>query len=550
MERLFIVLIIAALSCYRAAAQTINLHEELTELDRAIKLSPEYVAKKQENIDHLKEKLAAATEARTRFRLTHELYEEYLAFSNDSALSYISRCVELARQAGSTALVGECLSEMAFQYSNTGMYDEAHYALQRVDSASLDRTGRAAFSHAYNHLYSELAFYTHEESLRQQYRELARHYEKVLLANADSSSLWVLQRREMTYMDEGRSDESLAVNDEWLSRVKVGSHPYALTTFYRYLEYKNRGDSLLMMHWLTESAISDVRNAIMDQGSMWELANLLMSQGDIDRAYHYISFAANCATRFGTRLRSWQLSPILAAIDSKYQQYNERDKQRTRVFLAILALLSLGLAFSLYDMWRQHKKLRAAHAKVHEQNAQLSALNAQLSTLNSRLSTTNNYLSEANIVKEEYVGHFMRLCSMYIDKMDAFRKRVNKMVKNHEYEDLYQLTRSQEFRDKELEDLYVSFDSAFLHLFPNFVSDFNALLRPEERITLEEKDRLNTSLRIFALIRLGIDDSSKIADFLNYSVNTIYNYRARIKNGALGDRENFEQHVREIGMPT
>ena len=550
MERLFIVLIISALSCYRAAAQTINLHEELTELDRAIKLSPEYVAKKQENIDHLKEKLAAATEARTRFRLTHELYEEYLAFSNDSALSYISRCVELARQAGSTALVGECLSEMAFQYSNTGMYDEAHYALQQVDSASLDRTGRAAFSHAYNHLYSELAFYTHEESLRQQYRELARHYEKVLLANADSSSLWVLQRREMTYMDEGRSNESLAVNDEWLSRVKVGSHPYALTTFYRYLEYKNRGDSLLMMHWLTESAISDVRNAIMDQGSMWELANLLMSQGDIDRAYHYISFAANCATRFGTRLRSWQLSPILAAIDSKYQQYNERDKQRTRVFLAILALLSLGLAFSLYDMWRQHKKLRAAHAKVHEQNAQLSALNAQLSTLNSRLSTNNNYLSEANIVKEEYVGHFMRLCSMYIDKMDAFRKRVNKMVKNHEYEDLYQLTRSQEFRDKELEDLYVSFDSAFLHLVPNFVSDFNSLLRPEERITLEEKDRLNTSLRIFALIRLGIDDSSKIADFLHYSPNTIYNYRARIKNGALGDRENFEQHVREIGMPT
>ena len=148
------------------------------------------------------------------------------------------------------------------------------------------------------------------------------------------------------------------------------------------------------------------------------------------------------------------------------------------------------------------------------------------------------------------MGHFMRLCSMYIDKIDTFRKRVNKMVKNHEYDDLYQLTRSQEFRDKELEDLYVSFDSAFLHLFPNFINDFNALLRPEEHIVVEEKDRLNTSIRIFALIRLGIDDSSKIAEFLHYSVNTIYNYRARIKNGALGDREQFEQRVREIGMPT
>ena len=550
MERLFYTLIISLLACLHLQAQTVDLDSALTELDRAIKQSPEFVAKKQETIDHLTARLAAATDDRTRFRLSHDLFDELLAFSNDSALYYIGQCVMMAQRLGNKPLQGECQAMEAFQYSNTGMYDEALYALRQIDEASLDRAGRAAYYRAYNHVFSEMAFYTHLDTLRQQYRQQAQRYEQLLLENADSNSPWALQRREMTYMDQGKSDLSLEANDQWLKQVKRGSHGYALTTFYRYLEYKNRGDSLLMMHWLTESAISDVRNAIMDQGSMWELANLLMSQGDIDHAYHYISFAANCATRFGTRLRSWQLSPILAAIDSKYQQYNERDKQRTRVFLAILALLSLGLAFSLYDMWRQHKKLRAAHAQVHEQNAQLSALNAQLSTLNSRLSTNNNYLSEANIVKEEYVGHFMRLCSMYIDKMDAFRKRVNKMVKNHEYEDLYQLTRSQEFRDKELEDLYVSFDSAFLHLFPNFVSDFNSLLRPEERIILEEKDRLNTSLRIFALIRLGIDDSSKIADFLHYSPNTIYNYRARIKNGALGDRENFEQHVREIGMPT
>ena len=301
------------------------------------------------------------------------------------------------------------------------------------------------------------------------------------------------------------------------------------------------------MYWLIESAVSDVRNAIMDQGSMWELANLLMAQGDIDRAYRYISFAANCATRFGTRLRSWQLSPILTAIDSKYQQYHERDKLRTRIFLAILGLLTLFLAFTLYRIWLQHQKLRQVHERVHEQNVELSTVNAQLSTLNAQLSNFNAQLSTANTVKEEYVAHFMRLCSMYIDKMDAFRKRVNKMVKNHEYEDLYQLTRSQEFRDKELEDLYVSFDSAFLHLFPNFVNDFNALLRPEYRIATDEKGRLNTSLRIFALIRLGIDDSSKIAEFLNYSVNTIYNYRARIKNGALNNRDDFEQNVLAIG---
>ena len=152
-------------------------------------------------------------------------------------------------------------------------------------------------------------------------------------------------------------------------------------------------------------------------------------------------------------------------------------------------------------------------------------------------------------MKEEYIGRFLRLCSMYIDQMDSLRKRVNKLMKNRQFEELSKITRPQEFRDKELEELYVNFDSAFLHLFPNFVNDFNALLRPEERIEQPDDGRLPTAVRIFALIRLGIDDSGKIAEFLHYSVNTIYNYRARVKNGALRDRENFEKHVKEIGMP-
>ena len=134
--------------------------------------------------------------------------------------------------------------------------------------------------------------------------------------------------------------------------------------------------------------------------------------------------------------------------------------------------------------------------------------------------------------------------------MESQRKRVNKMVKQKEYDKLYEMTKPSENQSKEMDELLELFDSAFLQLFPDFVSDFNALLRPEERIELSEPTKLNTSLRIFALIRLGIEDSGKIADFLHYSVNTIYNYRARIKNGALEDRDNFEQHVKEIGMPS
>ena len=141
----------------------------------------------------------------------------------------------------------------------------------------------------------------------------------------------------------------------------------------------------------------------------------------------------------------------------------------------------------------------------------------------------------------------MSLCSQYIDKLDDYRKMVNKKMKNKELDQLFQLTKSTELKETELEELYENFDSVFLHLFPNFVEDFNALLQPEAQVHPKEENRLTTEIRIFALIRLGIEDSSKIAEFLRYSVNTIYNYRARIKNGALVNREQFEEKVKNLG---
>ena len=201
-------------------------------------------------------------------------------------------------------------------------------------------------------------------------------------------------------------------------------------------------------------------------------------------------------------------------------------------------------------MNRQRKSLHESNSRLSEANSQLSALNTQLSSLNNQLSTAISSLHESNRLKEEYIGRFLRLCSDYINRIDTFRKHVNKRIKNHEYELLFNETRSQAHKEQAIDELYQNFDSAFLTLFPNFVQDFNALLRPDERIQIDSKGHLSTSLRIFALIRLGIDDSSKIAEFLHYSVNTIYNYRARVKNGAIADRDNFENRVKEIGMPS
>jgi len=309
--------------------------------------------------------------------------------------------------------------------------------------------------------------------------------------------------------------------------------------------------------------LADIRNSVMDQGSMWELANELMLNGDFERASRYIIFTSECANRYGSRQRNWQISPLLSDIAKGYKNKSEHTTRQLRWLLGVISILALLLLAALFYVRSRNRQLRAARNALSSKNHELSELNLQLSeankqqsllndqlkSLNDELARSNSQLSESNRVKEEYIGRFLRLCSMYIDQMDSLRKRVNKLTKNRQFDELYKITRPQEFKERELEELYVNFDSAFLHLFPNFVSDFNALLRPEERIEQPDEGRLNTAIRIFALIRLGIEDSGKIAEFLHYSVNTIYNYRARVKNGAIRDRENFERYVKEIGMP-
>ena len=181
-------------------------------------------------------------------------------------------------------------------------------------------------------------------------------------------------------------------------------------------------------------------------------------------------------------------------------------------------------------------------------NNELSETNKQLSDTNEQLRHAIIHLNDSNRVKDEYIGKFLSICSEYIDKLDNYRIKINRKLKANQHTDLLRMTGSEQLKEDELKELLDNFDAVFMHLFPTFIDEFNALLRPEEHIMPSGKSLLNTDLRIFALIRLGIDESSKIAEFLHYSPNSIYAYRARIKNKAAGNREDFEQLVKEIGI--
>lgn len=526
----------------------IDLVQVYQQLDEAIKHTEQYTQEREQRITKHRTALEVTKDPAGQYELCYRLYEEFQPYMNDSAIYYIDRCIALAEKMGDHIRAEQCQLQLAFQCTESGMYNEAMDILRAIDVTQIsDAKNRQKYYSTISHLYSEVGYYCKVPRLQREYYATGDRY-RALIDSTVSSRDEALQIKEMQCFSAGDAQGALKYSDMRLKQVSEGSHEFAIVAFYRYLDYTLKGDSVQARYWVTQSALSDVRNAIMDQGALWELANLLMADGDMDRAYYYIHFAWQCANKFNTVKRNNQISPVLTSISDNYEESLKRANRQLLALAVVASLLAALFLAILFYSNSQRKKLARARNELSMSNQQLGQLNQQLSELNAQLGDTNIRLNESNRVKDEYVGRFIHLCSFYIDRLDEMRKRVNKMVKGKDLAALDKFTEGNELRDQNLNELYEMFDSTFLHLFPNFVNDFNALLQPESRITLDDPRTLNTDLRIFALIRLGIEDSSRIAEFLHYSVNTIYNYRAKVKNGALTDRDSFEARVKTIGM--
>ena len=533
-------------------------------LDNAIAQTAQYVKQREARIAQLESKLMKVRSPKTQYNLAYALFEEYRSYKNDLAMKYINRCIDIAHKSGNPQQEGNAKALLAFQESTTGDYAESYNVLKTIDPQQLDSAGLRNYYWAYQHLYGEMTYYANVDFLRKYYREKYEGYIQMAESLLQPTDDRYLQLQETRLRDSGNMKEALKINDKRLALAVPGSHEYAIVTFYRAIIYKMYNRTEDACHYLLLSAISDVKLAVMDQGSLWELANLLgvaakANEQQLARSYDYIKFAWQSATIFNTPIRSRQIMPVLTTIEESYQKQLATTNRNLKIAICwtvLLVLLVLGLLFYVN---KQRQRIAAAHHKQkltnrELQNAnerlekavqQLNAANEQLNAANESLNQVNEDLNESNKMKEVYIGRFLRLCAVYVDKIETMRKRVIKLVKARE---LTKLLTMMQTDHEYVGELYDHFDSAFLKLFPNFVEEFNALLKPEERIVLEDDRKLSTTIRIFALIRLGIEDSSKIAEFLHYSVNTIYNYRAKVKNGVLCDREEFENKVKMIGM--
>ncbi len=527
-RRLFIFCFLAVVvwQSVALAAGTSSFTALTASLDEAIEAHRHYVAVREGRIARLKRQLLDADTANLSFfRWNGEIYKEYKAYICDSAIHYLRVNLDWAERYGQRNAALETRLELAHLMASAGMYEEAAELLRQTDKASLPTHLMPDYYNACHKLYTELSFYTLDDSFKKHYQALATHYDDSLMQVLLPSSPLYLERRETREAAAGHPDEALSINDTRLAHAKPNTPEYALVTYQRSLLYRRLGNREEEKRYLALSALTDIRLSITDHASLWNLAELLYEEGDMEHAYRYIRFSWDETNRYNARSRSLQTAGILSLIDLTYQAMREKQNDRLRLYLWLISALIVLLVVAVGFIYRQMQRLSAARNKLEHANEQL-----QLS----------------NNIKEEYVGRFMNLCSVYINRLDTYRRMVNKKISAGQMEELLKMVRSREVLDTGLKELYDNFDTAFLHLFPDFVDKFNDLLQPEERIVLRKGELLNTELRIFALIRLGIDDSSQIAEFLRYSVNTIYNYRAKVKNKARISREDFEIRLMQI----
>lgn len=535
-------------SCYSAFAGE-SLDSLLNVLDKTIKEADTYVQIKENKLHELKKEARKTPPVSVeRYHLNNDIYLEYKAYSSDSALHYLNENMLLARQLNDKERELKIQLELSYLLSSIGMYMEAADILNSIDRQTLPSSLLGYYYTCYEHVYFEAgAAQPRYKMFASRYAKLSHAYRDSMQVTLDPSSATYLWLRETQLREAGKYDEALEFSDRRLAEASFGTPQYALVAYQRFRLFESMGKKDEHLYYLVLSAISDVRSAIKEQSSLMVLAQELNRKGDLKRAYDYINFSWEISQFYKTRLRSWMNITPLSMINGNYQDIIKQQNWELLIYITCVALLALLLVIALIYIYRQMKALSIAKKGLQEVNERLFSLNEELEEVNRHLRSTNLELSESNLIKEAYIARFFKLCSVYVDRLQAYRKLVNKKLQRGQVAELLKMTHlSNDIVTVEVQELYANFDSAFLHLFPNFVESLNALLLPDEQIVLKPDELLNTELRIFALIRLGIKDSSQIAELLHYSVNTIYNYRSRVKTKARVSRDDFEDLVAKI----
>ena len=503
----------------------------LEALDRTIAERDIYERIKLERIDSIKAEIRPGISDSLKYEIYDRLFDEYYQYDIDSAIFYARKKLSSAKRSGSgrhrNDVIIDAEMDIASRYTLSGMFLEASDIMNDLEPESMPRHLMLRYLQICNNLYGNMARLSDDPVIKQDYIKKRDSFRNELYRNLSDDDLFKLYVWSDIEIDKGNPQPIL---DSLLTVRSSGAldvHERAIVSYIASIASRMCGRDSEAIGLLAESAAYDLRTPVKEYKSLYELAGVLYREGDIKRAYRYVNQSIRDAMAANASINVQAINSMLPLITETYDIQMHNRRKQLYVILFVISSMLLSLVIAVQYMIRSHRKVAVANARLKEYV---------------------NLLQESNDIKEQYLGIYLDMCSDYIAGLERYRSKLRRAAKDGGFGEVMENLKSTEFIDKELEGFYVRFDESFLTLFPDFVERLNSLLQEDRRFDVRGKNGiLTTELRVAALIRLGVTDSTKIAHFLRRSVSTIYNYRVKMRNSAASSREDFEKQIMSIG---
>ena len=530
MNRLTFLISFLCLSLVTAWGHNQDVEQKLREVDATLEKKAEYDARKDERINRLRSDLRDAVDESGRWEATYHLYEEYASYKYDSAYNYALALGELAARTGIRDLMAEACVAKITCLINAGLFKEAFEAAGEISDNGLSPRVQLNYYRIMVRLYYSARGYAQTEPYWEQYSQAGEYFSrKVLAAVPENSRIW--HEYNANFLMENRQfEEGVVEFASLLESPGLDLHSRAIyaSSMGWMLQLLGREDEALMA--ICESAICDIKSSTKETTALRMLAEYLSRRGEVERPTRYVRASFDDANFYNARLRKLEVGAVLPLVEKNHYDSLSRQHKLMGISIILTIIIAVAAVVALWFFRRQNRRLHEARAGIEERNRQLEDANARL--------------AEANAIKVEYIGNSFYINSEFIEKMSQLYKLVDRMLVTRQYDELRRSLKESTL-DKERDSMYESFDTTFLKIFPTFVNDYNALFPETEQVF--PAHGLNPEMRIFALIRLGIQEPERIARFLDYSVHTINTYKTRVKNKSWVENERFEAEIMQIG---
>ncbi|WP_224997048.1 DUF6377 domain-containing protein [Cesiribacter sp. SM1] len=518
----------------------------LQELSRLVENREIYMDEKQDKIEQIRSRLQRdKLSLQEQFAVYQQLHEEHRTFKYDEAFANAVTLQQLAAQLNDTVRAAYAKLRLSHTLLSSGMYKEAMDSLTTVNPVGLPDSIKLDYYALMARAYYDLSGYTQDPYFSPRYIKTGEQYvdSALVLLSTDNQRFYTL--RAMKHEVAQEPDKAKTDFQTILEKFNPSLNQYAMAANSLGNIYYRKGDKEKGIEMMARAAIADAKASVKEGVALMTLAEYLYNNGEEARAYEYIKQALRDADFYGAKQRKIQVAAILPVIEGERLATVESQRSRLLMYAIAVSVLSLLVVVFALIIYKQFKKLRHTQSVVSEANASLQKVNAELHETNAALHETNEKLLEANKIKEEYFSYSFNIYTDYLEKISMLKQGVHRKLMSRKYDEISHVMDSINLK-KERENLYHGFDKMFLKLFPNFIPIYNSYFREEDRFKLEDDQTLSIELRIFALIRMGIQDHEQIAKILEYSVRTVYNYKTKVKNKSLLLNEEFEQKIMDI----